>query len=277
MTLGAQAQLEVDQALDAFGIRPASIDEINAPNAAKGGRALYRVTTSDGRTVKLRVLQDPAAADQLRAIRTSLPPAFAPVLDVHGRLLLEAWIDGVELPELGPSPDRTAEAGALLADLHRTTVGEVVPSNRWVEPARADLAALHDAGRVDDDAAQALGDLLEAGDPGTYRSCTIHRDFCGVNIVIDGAGALWVIDNEWFVLGPAGFDVGRTLNRWWMTDAERAAFTTAYEAVGGPPDDADHWGLVADLFGARVEVVMNPEPGTPILDRLLARIGRGRR
>ena len=61
-----------------------------------------------------------------------------------------------------------------------------------------------------------------------------------------------------------------------MTDAERAAFLAAYAATGGRcPTRRDLWGLVADLFGARVEIVMNPETGTPILDQLLGRIGRG--
>ena len=92
-------------------------------------------------------------------------------------------------------------------------------------------------------------------------------------MVVDGLGALWVIDNEWFVLGPAGFDLGRTLNRWWMTAAEREAFLDAY-AADGVPDAADHWGLVADLFRRAAEMVMNPEPGTLILDRLLARARR---
>jgi thiamine kinase-like enzyme len=92
-------------------------------------------------------------------------------------------------------------------------------------------------------------------------------------MVVDGTGALRMIDNEWFVVGPAGFDLGRTLNRWWMADDERAAFLAAYEETSGLPEDADLWALVADLFGARVETVMNPETGTPILDQLLGRIG----
>jgi aminoglycoside phosphotransferase (APT) family kinase protein len=159
----------------------------------------------------------------------------------------------------------------VFAELHRVTAGEPMPSDHWMDLARADLEGLHEAGRLDAAAARALGERLEAADPGSFTSCVIHRDYCGVNMVIDEAGELSVIDNEWFVAGPAGFDLGRTLNRWWMSDAERSAFLDAYRSVE-MPEDADHWGLVADLFGARVEIVMNPEPGTPILDRLLARI-----
>jgi aminoglycoside phosphotransferase (APT) family kinase protein len=266
-------ELELDDARRAFGIQAASVEEINAPNPAKGGRALYRVVATDGTSMKLRILQSGTAAADLQVIRAGLPAAFTPVIDRYGRVLLEPWVDGIELAELGPSPERCAEAGALLAELHRTTVEEVLPTVMWTKSARDDLTALHEAGQLDDDASRELGDALEAGDPGTYRSCVIHRDYCGVNMVVDGSGSLWVIDNEWFVLGPAGFDLGRTLHRWWMTDSERLAFLDAYGA-DGMPDDADHWGLVADLFGARVELVMTPETGTPILDRLLDRIGR---
>jgi aminoglycoside phosphotransferase (APT) family kinase protein len=262
----------LEGAVVAFDVDASSVDLITPWNAAKGGRALYRATRADSTSVKLRVLQSPEAAHELRAIRGSVPSAFAPVLAVHGPVLLETWVDGVAVVELGPSPERCGEAGALLATLHRSTAGDRMPTEPWMELARADLAALHMAGHLDDEAAERLGERLEAGDPGSCTACVIHRDFCGVNMVIDAHGGLCVIDNEWFVAGPAGFDLGRTLNRWWMTDAERSAFLDAY-AAGGTPEDADHWGLVADLFGARVETVMNPEPGTPILDQLLARIG----
>jgi thiamine kinase-like enzyme len=103
----------------------------------------------------------------------------------------------------------------------------------------------------------------------------MHRDFCAENFVVDGDDVLRVIDNEWFCPGPAGFDVGRTRNRWSMTEAETDAFDAGYRDRLGPIVSEAFWGLAADLFGARVEDIWVLGPERPILERVRCRAAGG--
>jgi Ser/Thr protein kinase RdoA (MazF antagonist) len=259
---------ELTDVLAAQGWEASSLDVLSPPAPAKRNRALYRAVLRDGTVVKLRVMEDAAAAAELAAHRSTVGPAFARVLAVRGAVIVEAWIDGDLATDLDPSAARAAEAGAVLGELHRHPVGSPTASTVWLDPARADVATLRSEGSITGDEATAIEQHLSAGDPGTYVPSLIHRDFCAENFVVDAGGVLRVIDNEWFCLGPAGFDVGRTRNRWPMTDAERGAFDAGYREAAGSIADEAFWCLVADLFGARVEHIWVTTAERPILERV---------
>ena len=107
---------EVQAALQHAGIRPRSFVRISNLYPTGTERSTYRIEHDRG-TVKARRLEDEAVAQELTALRSELPDAFAPVILRHGRVLIEAWIDGEALPDV-PRPHHLAAAGALLAELH---------------------------------------------------------------------------------------------------------------------------------------------------------------
>ena len=183
-------------------------------------------------------------------------------------MVVEEWIEGDLATAMAPSEARAAEAGAVLGELHREPIGPPTTSTEWLDPAWSDLGTLRSEGCITADEATAISRVLTADDPGTYVPSRIHRDFCAENLLVDRDGGLRVIDNEWFCPGPAGFDVGRTRNRWQMTGEERAAFDAAYRDAAGPIADEAYWCLVADLFGARVEHIWVTGPRRPILERV---------
>ncbi len=271
MTIEPERRAQLEDALGSLGLAASAIEVLSPPAPAKRHRALYRADLADGAVVKLRVLEDDGAAAALFAHRVELGPAFAPAIGVRGAVIVELWVVGTPAIEVEPSPARAAEAGTVLGELHGRALGPATPSAGWIDTARSDLATLVDDGCVTVAEATALEGLLATGDPGTFDPVLIHRDFCVENFVVDEGGTLRVIDNEWFCPGPAGFDVGRTRNRWTMTDAEQEAFDAAYRRTAGAPADEALWGLVADLFGARVEHVWVSGRERPILERVRAR------
>ena len=107
---------EVQAALERAGIRPRSCVRISKLRSTDAGRCTYRIEHDRG-TVKARRLEDEPTARQLATLRSELPEAFAPVLLQHGRVLIEAWIDGDPLPAV-PEPHHLETAGALLGEMH---------------------------------------------------------------------------------------------------------------------------------------------------------------
>ena len=249
----AAARKEVETALVALDLHATSLDLVSPLGPRKGVRFAYRVVTADGQTVKARHLGTAQDADRLRALRRNLEPAFAPVLDQSGAVLVEEWIDGTPLCELESAP-WFEPAGALLGRLHRAHLGAgTLPTRPWTESALADLALLEDAEELAPTEAAALRDRLHGSDPGAARVGLVHKDFCEDNIIIDTAGALRVIDNELLAVDPLGFDLGRTFHLWPMDDDARTDFERGYRSAGpAPPDAADYWRIVAALVGGRV-------------------------
>jgi hypothetical protein len=249
----AAARNEVEHELVALGLHPTSVDLVSPLGPRKGMRFAYRVVTADGQTVKARHLGTAQDADRLRALRCHLDPAFAPVLDQSGAVLVEEWVDGTPLCELD-STQWFEPAGALLGRLHHSRPDAGATATRsWTESARADLALLEEAEELTAAEAAALRERLHATDPGTARLGLLHKDFCADNFVIDTAGALRVIDNELLAIDPIGFDFGRTFHLWPMDDDAWSAFHQGYASAGLPPPDASaYWRIVAALVGGRV-------------------------
>jgi hypothetical protein len=249
----ATARREVETALVALGLHAISVDLVSPLGARKGMRFAYRVVTADGHTVKARHHGTAQDADRLRALRCHLDPAFAPVLDQSGAVLVEAWVDGTPLGELDSNP-WFEPAGAVLGRLHcaQPRAGET-STRSWTEAALSDLALLEEAEELTATETCALRERLHATDPGAARLGLIHKDFCADNFVIDTAGALRVIDNELLDIDPIGFDLGRTFHLWPMDDDAWRAFQRGYSSAGAPPPDAaGYWRIVATLVSGRV-------------------------
>ena len=270
---------EVAAALEQHGFRAERLLPISAFGGEKRGRHAFRVDCTDGTTVKARYLGDPEVAARLCVLREGLGPAFAPVIARDGATLIEEWVDGRDLAaeETG---DRAAGTGAILGSLHARPLADgdaVVPTAEWLATARRDLALLVDGGEVSEGAG-ALEARLADADPGSFSAALIHRDFCPENLIVDRDGELRVIDNEWFMVGPPGIDLGRTYHRW-PAPVPRAIwgrFLDGYGSAAPQPPALDFWMLAAALWGARVYMQHKPGRLDP-LRVLLAELAGGER
>lgn len=256
----------VEAALSEHGMVPAAVELLSPLRERKGTRLAWRVDTRDGGRIKARDLGSEHEARRVFDIRARLDTAFAPALGRHGSVLIEQWIDGEPLAGR-ESGRRFHEAGALLGRLHGTPLQPDAPSTcatrGWLRIASSAIAFLADRGRLTRGEAAALQEALVTRDPGTDRNTIVHTDLCAENIIIDGSGALRVIDNENVAVGPAGFDLGCTFHRWPMSGADRDRFQDGYRSAAGRDPFGDpranaFWRIVAPLMGARVHMANDP-------------------
>ena len=215
-----------------------------------------------------------SAPAHLLELRAGLEAAFGPALAHHGRVLLEEWIDGAPLSE-SDAEERAEEAGALLGRLHTRaldvdTRATLSTSERRTH-AISNLEILCNAALLTPSEAAALRAEIARRDPGTTRAVLMHMDFCAENMLIDACGHLRVIDNELLTIGPAGFDLGRTFDRWPMSDAAWMRFWRGYRSSApAEPEAVGFWKIVAALLGARVRYERSPQR----LDAALALLRR---
>jgi len=266
---------EMRETTTSLGLRVRRVMPLTLPDPRKRGRSTWRVDLRDGGSLKARRLESAEAAQELVRLRDGLEPAFARVVACRGPVLVEEWIEGE--PLAGPTADeRAGEAGVLLGRLHRTPITSVPGESRtvdWRAQADGDLDALRAAGALDNDEVDALREELRRHDPGRARGVLIHRDFCAENMLLDGAARLRVIDNEWFTIGPAELDLGRTLQRWPLSGAARREFLDAYRtATGTAHGPLDFWTLIAALLSARARLGQLPDR-LEAVRRLVARRG----
>jgi len=267
---------DVRAALAHVGWCAASAQPINTLPAAR--RAVYRVELVTQRIIKARRLDDEPTAHQLCTLRAALPAAFAPVLARHGRVLLEAWIDGDDVRERPLDDPLVRRAGGLMAELHAITPAlprAVYPLESivhwWTDAARV-LEALHAAGLLETRVWRALGAALQRLVPSVRRVGLMHTDFCGDNMVVDAQGGLHVIDTERLTIGEQGFDLARTWYRWPMPAAYWQQFLAAYAARGGTIDCAPaqvYWRLLALASAVLIRLRQGGDAHAP-LDRLRA-------
>ena len=79
----------------------------------------------------------------------------------------------------------------------------------------------------------------------------------------------YVVDNELLSIGPAGFDLGRTFDRWPMSDAAWARFCRGYgSSAPAQPEAVGFWKIYAALLGARVRYERSPQRLDAVLRRL---------
>lgn len=253
----------------------ADVAPLFARTSLERQRSSFRVTTSGGGTYKARVMESAAAAAEQQRWRSGLSSFFAPVLDVRGPVIVEAWVPGQAADEAGLDHATVESLGVLMASLHLgeapawqsatdpdTSIQPVVaPFLREVD----DLAGL--TGRNVDmltesavlpEASAARLRKLIAGSPPTAWHGLIHTDICPENIVLHTHPT--VIDNEHFRIGAAQMDVARTWFRsdWWDTTAhpwEWDLYTASYRGGGGVIDsDQGFWRVAAAALDAAVRV-----------------------
>ena len=164
-------------------------------------------------------------------------------------LRLYEWVDGV--PADLADPATAGRIGDLLARLHLHALPAQGPSDPWFEvvPEPATWDRLAGEARVQGagwgpELVRRTGLLVElaefvtAADPDQLVTC--HRDLHPDNVLVDGSGALVVLD--WDDAGPASLDreLASVLAFWHLDETgqadEKAISRTlaAYNAVGGP-------------------------------------------
>jgi thiamine kinase-like enzyme len=270
---------EIAIALERAGLRARSVHALARIEPAASGRAVFRIELEAGRRIKARRLDDEATARRLFEIRAELPPAFAPALCRHGRVLLEEWIEGEELADVRPSDAQVSEAGTLLAQLHarETLAGAALHAWRstqaWREQSEQGLASLVAGAALDAQAARGIGAALARCDPQRALVGLVHSDFCGENMLIDGAGRLRVIDNERLRVDALGFDVARSWYRWALPTPAWEIFTSSY-ATGmpfrEPLENLGFWSVVVVVKSAVLRLRMDPGRAHVPLARLRA-------
>jgi hypothetical protein len=263
---------EVQAALQHAGIRSRSFFRISKLRSTDGGRCTYRIDHDCG-TVKARRLEDEPTAQELATLRSGLPVAFTPVILQHGRVLIEAWIDGDPLPAV-PEPHHLTMAGALLGELHAVSrlgermLHEACPTADHHLIAQTTLRQLVATGALGEEAARRLERALERWDPLRATFGLVHLDFCGENMVIDRTGRLRVVDNDRIRLDAFGYDLARTWYRWALPAPEWDALWLAYTSRLPFPDPLDSlhfWKIVAAARSVEFRLRDYPEEvGVPL-------------
>lgn len=265
---------QVLRAIERFGVSVAAISPLSPLGSRKGRRLAYRVDGRCGNTFKVRHFESDEAAAQIMSLRAHLPACFAPVIDRHGPVLIEQWVDGRELCS-EDTEFAFGQGGAILGRLHSDSGAlgqEAAGTDGWLETAYGDIRVLETAGIISTDQAAGLRGTLADTAPRVCRTSLIHYDFCGENMLIDARGELRIIDNEQLTIAPTGLDLAWTCFRW-PGASRNAQFREAYEAsAGAVPAALDFWRTVALLIGNRVYLQCAPgrldDTLPPLLDRI---------
>ncbi|HEY7923295.1 MAG TPA: phosphotransferase, partial [Vicinamibacteria bacterium] len=258
---------QLSDLLASHGLRCAKLESLSPPGRGrKAGRRTLRVETREGRVHKVRLFESAQAAAALAALRARVDVRCMPPIELRGPLLLEPWIEGERLsPEQAEA--RADELGRLLGQLHAARPADAparISSRERRERAEGDLLRLGSDGVIAADAAASLREELARRDPGSAPAVLVHLDFCPENLVVDPAGRLHLIDNEWLCIEAAGVDLGRTWSRWPISDAAWQAFSSGYAGAAPEPPEALRFWLIA--MAARSASVRLAGPGeAPLL------------
>ena len=199
------------------------------------GRRAFRLEYADGRVLKGRSFKDSSEAAQFVELTRGLDEAWFPrTIACADAAVLTAWIHGRPLAPSDCTPARVESCGRLLGQLHAIPLGS---SQRQC----ASAAAVPDLSTLRQDAdelvfhgilarAQAAAAVAIAADqePARRDVGLVHDDFCAENMIIDGDGRVWIVDNEGLDLGAFDFDLARTWYRWPLPPALREAFYRGY-------------------------------------------------
>lgn len=250
------------------------------PDASK---VTWRVRLPGGAEAKVRLLRTSEQVQRFLAFRRALGalPGLTDVLHVRGRALLEEWVPGPTLADTEPTDAQLVGSARLLATLHRAPrPANVTPT--WSAETELPslmhaLRCLAEAGALTDGERGALAAMLAPLEGAIRTTALMHGDFCGENLVWHETRGVVSIDHEWLEVGPAEFDLGRTLQRWPLAPLARQRFLACYVQAGGPAvlDDVPLWELAAEILSAMIRVRHGrPEAHVP-LDALRRRLAGG--
>lgn len=265
-------------ALAALGLEPRAWHELSRFGRPPRRRGAYRVELRDGRTVKGRVCLTEADGARVAALQDRLRDLPLPRrLARHGRVLVEAWVDGTPVAPDAHDPGLLDDAARLLAAIHRATLegpprgGDVGddPTAALRTTACARLEELRATAVLDDAQAHTLARALAAPPRAAEGTSVVHGDFCAANLVRAHDGRLVVVDNELLDTGPPDYDLGMTWYRWPLDDADAGRFERAYAThAGRAPVGATFFRAVAVTKGLWVRARLDPATLPVALRRL---------
>jgi len=182
---------------------------------------------------------------------------------------------------VSPHPDRLpwAEAGELLARLHRENPPAQLPPHGWPQRLRRAIDAL--TGGPDDTVRRAAATLPEpafhAGSPGRPAT-VVHGDFHLGQLGRRDAGSPWLlIDVDDLGVGDPAWDLARPAGFWaagLIPDEDWTAFVDAYRDADGlaVPPDGDPWPVLDPFARAAVVQAAAHNPDDELLLAACARM-----
>ena len=241
--------------LDQLGGEIESALELTRLVSTSPRKASFKLTLRDGRQVKARRHRTADSFSSVVALLPLLEPLpFSRCIAGAGRVTIEQWVEGIPLAVQGVSAARAREAGDLLGRVHTTTdlpgslLAQLPTGNWYADSIGTHLQELVAAGALSSPQGATLLAMAHASQPASFDTGLIHGDFCADNMVVDGSGRVFVVDNESLQLGALDFDLARCWARWPMSPESRSAFTVGYarhRALDGLAAHARFWAIKA--------------------------------
>ena len=210
------------------------------------GRQVWRVTLTNGKTVKVRRAMTEEQARKATDVINGLAfQGFARVLALHHRIVIEEWHEGTTLER--PTQADLEQAARSLRRFHDSRAirrSSTLPHlDRILK--RLPLAGL-----------ETLEPRLRKLAPEKCLWGLIHGDFCGSNLVRVDAQRVVCIDNEWQREGPIAYDLARTLTLWDLDPTQETCFLEAYYSSEPVQSPALFW-----VLSALIESIHNRRKG----------------
>lgn len=269
---------DLHELVTALGGEVRSARELTRLVSARQRKASFRLDFADGRRCKARRFRTAESASSVLALSPLLEALpFSRILLARGLVAVEQWIEGVPMRLGEVSVEQAQVAGALLGQVHAITklpadlLAQVPAANSYADSIDPYLQELVVAGALEKATAARLHEAAIANQPGCLAIGLVHGDFCADNIVVDGEGDLFVVDNESLHLGALDYDLARCWARWPMSESVRAAFAGGYRSVRGLDDFTLHgtfWAIKALSQSIAVHLRHN-KPCEPALEALL--------
>ncbi len=204
-----------------------------------------------------------------------LSPLSTAVEEVGGRW--RSFWPYVETVVPRPADLPWAEAGVLLARLHREAQSVELPPHGWPERLRRALDSLPDKSEAVRRAAATLPDeVWRSGTPGRPAT-VVHGDFHLGQLGRLKAGTAWLlIDVDDLGIGDPAWDLARPAGLWaagLIPDGDWTAFVDAYRGVDGPAISAgDPWPILEPFARAAVVQAAANHPDDELLLAACARM-----
>lgn len=227
----------------------------------------FRLTTSAGRRMKLRILRTPRHAETEAYVLEAFDgDGFPRLCGRAGRWLLLTWVDGVPATEASCTVDFVRRCAALQRRMHALRPPPA-SSSAWRTPEErvkrvaAHLDRLSGEGHLSTSDAERAQRVARQYAPASGLTGLGHGDLCAENIVVGADGAPFVIDNETTAVMPLDHDLARTWYRWPMPATHRQSYLDEYAAFRDPSPFLAHFPYWAVAVLAASAVTRLGRPG----------------